>query len=225
MKTVSVVIPAYNEEQRIVQTIRSVKKISGVDRIIIVNDGSSDQTAMLSRAEGVLVIDLVKNKGKGGAMNASLPYIDTDVVAFLDADLGSSACEAGKIIQPVLNGTVDLCIASFPPPKKKGGFGIVKRTAVWALRRAGMSEVNAPLSGQRAMTREVLQAVTPFHEAYGVELGMSIKALARGYKIAEIPTMMGHNETGRDMQGFLHRGKQLLDVLRVIIIGTGGNKI
>jgi len=146
-------------------------------------------------------------------------------VAFLDADLGSSAGEAGKIIQPVLDGTADLCIASFPPPKKKGGFGIVKRTAVWALRRAGMSEVNAPLSGQRAMTREVLHAVTPFHEAYGVELGMSIKALKRGYKIAEVPTMMGHNETGRDIKGFLHRGKQLLDVLRVIIIGTGGNKI
>lgn len=225
MKTVTVVIPAYNEEERIVETIRAVQNIPGIDQIIVVNDGSSDQTAMRSRREGVLVVDLKYNLGKGGAMNAALPHIYTDVVVFLDADLGESAGEVCKIIQPVLNGIADICIAAFPAPPKKGGFGIVKGTAAWALRRAGMVEVNAPLSGQRAMTREVLRAITPFHEAYGVELGMSINALMQGYKIMEVPTTMGHNETGRDLQGFLHRGKQLVDVLRVIIMEKGGKWI
>jgi hypothetical protein len=88
-----------------------------------------------------------------------------------------------------------------------------------------MGKVNAPLSGQRAMTREVLQRVTPFHEAYGVELGMSIRALLQGFKILEVATIMRHNETGRNLKGFLHRGKQLLDVLRVITKETGGKRI
>ncbi len=222
MKTITVVIPAYNEEARIVDTLQAVQTISGIDRIIVVNDGSTDRTSEWARAQGVTVLDLEKNCGKGGAMNAVVPMIETDVVAFLDADLGVSAAEAGKIIEPVLKGQTDLCIAAFPPPSKKGGFGLVKGTAASAIRKAGNIEVTAPLSGQRAMTREVLAAVTPFQEAYGVELGMSITALRKGFRLMEVPTTMSHNETGRDMKGFLHRGKQFYDVVRVIMRQTRG---
>jgi glycosyltransferase involved in cell wall biosynthesis len=168
-------------------------------------------------------VDLEVNRGKGGAMNAVLSLLDADITVFIDADLGSSAAEAYKIIDPVLNDRCDLCIAAFPLPAKKGGFGMVKGTAARAIRRVGNIEVTAPLSGQRAMTREVLQAVTPFEEAYGVELGMSIKALQRGFRLLEVPTTMSHNETGRDLRGFLHRGKQFMDVLRVIRKETRGS--
>ena len=222
MKQVTVVIPAYNEEKRIVQTLQAVKSLDGISRIIVVNDGSDDQTSFLARKEGVLVLDLDSNRGKGGAMNAALPLIETDIVAFLDGDLGESAAQAGKIIQPIMDGQTDLCIASFPPPTKKGGFGIVKGTAVWAIKKVGKMEVTAPLSGQRAMSREVLQAITPFHEAYGVELGMSLKALRMGYRIMEVPTTMKHNETGRDLKGFIHRGRQFIDVVKVILMVTRG---
>ena len=76
-------------------------------------------------------------------------------------------------------------------------------------------EVNSPLSGQRAMSKEVLSALTPFHEAYGVELGMTLKALAKGFRVQEVMTTMKHNETGRDLKGFIHRGKQFVDILKV----------
>ena len=72
------------------------------------------------------------------------------------------------------------------------------------------------------MTREALLALTPFHEAYGVELGMSIQALQKGYRLMEVPTTMKHNESGRDLKGFLHRGRQFLDVVRVIRRETRG---
>lgn len=222
MKTITVVIPAYNEEARIAETLKAVKSLHGIDRIIVVNDGSSDQTAVRAREQGVEVLTLPANRGKGGAMNAVIPLIETDVVAFLDADLGASAAEARKIIDPVIAGETDLCIAAFPPPTKKGGFGLVKGTAARAIKKAGNIEVTAPLSGQRAMTREVLYALTPFHEAYGVELGMSIKALQKGFRLMEVPTTMKHNESGRDLKGFLHRGRQFLDVVRVIRRETRG---
>jgi hypothetical protein len=149
-------------------------------------------------------------------MNAALPYVNCDLVVFLDADLGSSAKEAVKIIQVVADGLCDLAIAAFPPPTRKGGFGLVKGTAAWAIRRAGKMEVTAPLSGQRAMTRKALEMLSPFDEDYGVELGMTIKALALGLRVMEVPTTMSHKETGRDIKGFLHRGKQFLDVIRVL---------
>ncbi|MGE5390604.1 MAG: glycosyltransferase family 2 protein [Deltaproteobacteria bacterium] len=216
MPNVTVVVPAYNEEERIVRTIEAIRTVPAVDRILVVNDGSSDNTSTMAREAGAEVIDLDPNRGKGGAMNAALPSLYADVIVFLDADLGNSAAEVGKIIEPVLAGRCDLAIAAFPPPTKKGGFGLVKGTAARALRRAGMPDCTAPLSGQRAMTAAVLKAVTPFHEAYGVELGMTIQALEQGLRVMEIPTTMSHNETGRDLQGFLHRGRQFWNVLQVL---------
>lgn len=214
--TVTVVLPAYNEESRIMDTLKAVKSLSLVDEIIIVNDGSTDRTAEQVREMGITLIDLPTNQGKGGAMNAALPYVNCDLVVFLDADLGSSAKEAVKIIQVVADGLCDLAIAAFPPPTRKGGFGLVKGTAAWAICRAGKMEVTAPLSGQRAMTRKALQMLSPFDEDYGVELGMTIKALALGLRVMEVPTTMSHKETGRDIKGFLHRGKQFIDVIRVL---------
>ncbi|NLB89359.1 MAG: glycosyltransferase family 2 protein [Syntrophomonadaceae bacterium] len=218
MKSITVVIPAYNEESTISDTIQAVKELDNISKIIVVNDGSTDNTAeIIKRFDDIELIDLKVNRGKGGAMNSSLPYIDSDIVVFLDADLGSSAKEAYKIIEPVLQEKADLAIAAFPPPQRKGGFGFVKGTAAWAIRRAGGIETKAPLSGQRAMTKEVLKAVTPFSEAYGVELAMTINALRQGFKVIEVPTTMKHNETGRDLAGFIHRGKQFVDVLKVIM--------
>lgn len=214
---ITAVIPAYNEEERIISTIEGVKKVEEINRILVVNDGSTDRTSEMVRKAGVELLDLPVNRGKGGAMNASLPYLeDADIVVFLDADLGETAREASKIIKPVLEGKADLCIAAFGPPAKKGGFGLVKGTAAWIIKRTGDLDAVAPLSGQRAMTKEVLKEVTPFKEAYGVELGMTLSALRKGFRVMEVPTCMRHNETGRDLKGFMHRGKQFIDVLKVI---------
>lgn len=214
--TITVVIPAYNEEERIVDTLRAVKGLNQIDDIIVVNDGSHDHTADRVKAEGVTLIDLPGNQGKGGAMNAALPYINSDIVVFLDADLGKSAAEAEKLIEVVRADLCDLAIAAFPPARRKGGFGLVKGTASWAINRAGKMEATAPLSGQRAMNRRALAMLSPFDEDYGVELGMTIRALAKGLRVMEVPTTMSHKETGRDLKGFLHRGKQFLDVIRVL---------
>ncbi len=220
MKSVMAVIPAFNEEQTIRSTISAVQVVEGISKILVVDDGSNDRTADISREAGVEILLLKHNCGKGGAMNRAVELIDTDVVVFLDADLGETASQAGLIIKPVLEGEADLCIAAFRPPARKGGFGLVKGTARRAIKKLADIEVNSPLSGQRAMSREVLRAVTPFHEAYGVELGMTLNALAHGFRVKEVLTDMKHNETGRDLQGFIHRGKQFLDVIKVINLET-----
>ncbi|HQA08246.1 MAG TPA: glycosyltransferase family 2 protein [Syntrophomonadaceae bacterium] len=217
MKTIWAVIPAYNEAESIGRTIRALQAIPSIDKIMVVNDGSTDATADEVRKTGVYLLDLPYNMGKGGAMNKAVGEVDADIVLFLDGDLGDSASQAELILKPVLEGQADLAIAAFPPPKRKGGFGLVKKTAAWAIQRAGNLQSKAPLSGQRAMTREVLEAVLPFDKSYGVELGMTIRALRKGFRVVEVPTEMSHKETGRDLQGFLHRGRQWWDVLKVVI--------
>lgn len=221
MKTVSVIIPAYNEEERIANTLRAIKERGFATEIIVVDDGSRDRTVEIAQAEGVKVLQLACNRGKGEALNQAVPHAKGDIIVFLDADLGGSAGQGELLLGPILEGEADLTIARFPRPKKKGGFGLVKRLAAWGIRQAGM-EAGEPLSGQRAMTRQALLTLLPFSSGFGIEVGMSIRALRQGYRIEEVDTTMSHAETGRDIKGFIHRGKQFLDVLKVIIKETKG---
>lgn len=201
-----------------------MQSLPEVGRIIVVNDGSNDETAEVASNLGIEVLNLERNVGKGGAMNAAARLVDSDVIVFLDADLGPSAMEAGKIIAPVLAGDTDLAVAAFPTPAHRGSMDLVRKTAAWAVRRASGLESIAPMSGQRAMTRQVLDAVLPFNEGYGVELGMSIRTLLKGFRLLEVPTTMVHRETGRDMEGVMHRGKLLLDIVRTSIIELKGKR-
>ena len=217
MAYICAIVPAYNEEKTIKTTLQAIKNIDLINHVILVNDGSQDRTAEIARQEGVEVIDLPSNHGKGEAVNIGLRHINADIAVLLDADLGASAIEAGKIISPVLAGQADLCVAAFPPPTRKGGFGLVKKTAAWVIKHYGGFDSAAPLSGQRALNRKALEAVTPLAGAYGMELAMTLKALRCSCKVIEVPTEMKHNETGRDWAGFKHRGQQFIDILKVII--------
>lgn len=213
MKRVSVVIPAYNEAERIASTVRAVQEIPEVDEIIVVDDASTDDTASLAAEAGATVIKLPANQGKGAALNAGVAAATGDVVVLLDADLGATAREARSLILPVLRGEADMTVARFLATRKKAGFGLVKGLARAGIRYFTGLEVTAPLSGQRALSREVLRHVVPFARGYGVEVALTIKAVRKGFRIQEIPLAMHHRDTGRDLRGFLHRGRQFRDVL------------
>ncbi|MHB9094450.1 MAG: glycosyltransferase family 2 protein [Eubacteriales bacterium] len=213
---VSILIPAHNEEKYIAETIAAVSKLPEVNEIIVVDDASVDDTARLAVAAGALVISLPENLGKGGALNKGLSSVDGDIIALVDGDLGATAREISRLIAPVLAGEVDMTIAKFPRARKKGGFGLVKGLARKGIKFFTGIEVLAPLSGQRVMKRKVIEALGGFESGYGVEVGMTIDVIRRGFSIREVEVNMTHAETGRDLRGFLHRGKQFAHVARVL---------
>ena len=211
---VTVIVPAYNEAKRIGNTISSLKKALAIEtRIIVVDDGSQDDTAGVAAQSGAEVFSMPQNSGKGEALNKGLQFVETQAVAFIDADLEYTAGEAAKLIQPVLDGKADMTIARFPKAKKKGGFGIVKGSSRWIIRHYTGLTMESPLSGQRVMTRELLKAIGNMPSGYGVEIGLTIMAAKKGFRVIEVPVNMYHNESGRSVSGFLHRGKQLWHVL------------
>ncbi len=216
-KRVSVLIPAHNEQERIYETVRSAFSIPGVSQVVVVDDASTDSTAQLAEKAGATVKTLKVNGGKGAAMNAGAPLVDGDVVLLLDGDLGGTASGAAPLLEPVLNGEADMTVAIFPPSGKKGGFGLVKGLARGGIRYYTGLEMNAPLSGQRAMNRKTFQSVLPFAEGYGVEVALTVKAAVNGFRVKEVTVFMSHKETGRDLKGFIHRGKQFNDVLRTLL--------
>lgn len=214
MTAVVVVIPAHDESERISDTVRAAIAIPGVTRCIVVDDASSDDTAARAEVAGAKVVRLVHNVGKGAALEAGASRAeDADVVLLLDGDLGSTAQEGAKLLEPVLAGHADMAIARFPRPEGKAGFGLVKRLARFGIASMGGGfQAEAPLSGQRALTRECLASTRPFATGYGVEVALTVRALRRGMRIVEVPTTMTHAATGRDLKGFVHRGRQFVHV-------------
>jgi len=221
-KKVIALVPAYNEENRIKDTLISLSQIDTIERIYVVDDASSDSTADNAEASGAEVIRLRRNLGKGKALNTALSSIENyDVLLLIDCDLGESAKEAYKLIDPVVNEKADMAIADFPKPQVKGGFGLVKGLASWGIKKYGGLSVKEPLSGQRAISKEVMQAVGKFDGDFGVEVGLTIDAARKGFKVIEVDTKMSHAETGRNLAGFVHRGKQFYHVLKAIIRRLG----
>jgi hypothetical protein len=218
--SVIALIPARDEADRIAATVAGACSIDGVDRVVVVDDGSTDATATLAEDAGAEVLRLDANMGKGAALDAGLQTVrgDADVLLLLDGDLGESAAQGSALLAPVLDGSADMTVATFPRPAGKAGFGLVKGLARAGIRRlggpAGRSfPAAAPVSGQRAMTRACWDAVTPFAFGYGVEVALTVRALRRGMRVLEVPTTMTHAATGRDATGFAHRGRQFLHIL------------
>lgn len=226
-KIVSVIVPAYNEEKRIINTLVALNEINLIDNIYVIDDGSTDNTYInASSTLNTKVIRQPSNKGKGVALckGIELTIKNSDVIIFVDADLEKSAKDIEKLIHPILENKADVTIAKFPPAKRKGGFGFVKKLAKEGVYINTGVRIDTVLSGQRAFKKEVLEKINKVYTGYGIELGMTIDILNKGYNILEIPVNMHHNETGRNLSGFIHRGKQFWQILIVLIPKTISRK-
>lgn len=226
---ISIIIPAYNEEANIGKTILGIQDcfLKEIDEditqeIIVVDDGSKDKTYDEARKLDIQVLKLDTNQGKGGALRAGLKLASGDIIAFIDADLAESSYEVHRILIPIIQEKADVTIARFKPPKKKGGFGFVKGLASFGVRLYTGKNIKSVLSGQRAFRREVLEDIGTIPEGFGIEVGMLIDILKKGYTVLEVKTDMTHDVTGRDIKGFLHRGRQFIDIFKVLIGKLGG---
>jgi glycosyltransferase involved in cell wall biosynthesis len=218
--TVVALIPAFNEEALVADTVAAVASHGIADRIIVIDDGSTDDTAARARESGAEVVSMGANQGKGAALDAGLETAGDgwDIMLMLDADLGESASQAELLAEPVSSGEADMSIATFPKPSGKAGFGLVMNLARQGIRDLGDPDFDAqaPLSGQRALNRTCVATVTPFAFGYGVEVALTVRALRSGMKVLEVPTTMTHAATGRDLSGFMHRGRQYVHVRRAL---------
>lgn len=107
---VTAIIPALNEERTIADVIRAIRACSLVREVIVVNDGSTDRTAIIAAAAGARVLTQ-KNVGQGAAIARGVQESTTDIIMTADADLlGLTAAHVTMLINPVLNGGVDMTV-------------------------------------------------------------------------------------------------------------------
>jgi len=216
LNDVTILIPAYNEAAFIQQTVKALGGLPHIREILVVDDGSNDNTAALAKQAGAQIISQPVNQGKGSALNRGLKAAKGAYVCFVDADLGGSAAETVKLYSPVRDKKADLVIASFPKPRIKGGFGVATKIAKLGLYIYTGTKFLSPLSGQRAMAMETALELAPFANGFGVEVGLTIDASRKGYRLLEVPVDMHHREGKRNLSGFRHRGRQCYHVARVL---------
>ncbi|AIF69537.1 dolichol-phosphate mannose synthase [Palaeococcus pacificus DY20341] len=183
---ISVIIPAYNEAKRIGGVLSRIPDF--VDEVIVVDDGSGDETSEVARSFGVKVIRLNENQGKGAAMSAGIEEVSGDIVVFMDADGQHKPEEIIKLLKPIVDGKADFVVGS-RMIKTQGKRPFIRKLSNFlstALIRLKLGvNVKDTQSGFRAIKREFLPQIES--KRYEVETEVLIKAVKKGARVKEVP--------------------------------------
>jgi glucosyl-3-phosphoglycerate synthase len=200
----TVLVAARDEETVIAETVAQLRATFPDAEVIVADDGSRDGTADAAEQAGAVVLRLAR-RGKGQALSAAERAAPPGRLVLCDADL------VGKLT-PLVNGRGDLNVAAFAQ-RVGGGFGIAKGVARGLIELLGGIAAREPLSGQRFLSPAARQACFPVAPGFGCEVRMTIDAARAELDVREIELPLAHRATGRNVGGFLHRARQLRDVV------------
>lgn len=198
MTMLSVVIPAYNEEDGIEEITNRVLAVQpaledkGVDELelIVVDDGSRDQTAEIaSQIEGVTLVQHPSNRGYGAALKTGFSMSNGDLIGFLDADGTYPPEYFPELCDVALNGA-DLVIGSrmagaeseMPLTRRIGNLFFANLISL-----IGRQRISDSASGMRVFKREVLEKIYPLPDGLNLTPVMSTRALHEDIQMAEVP--------------------------------------
>jgi dolichyl-phosphate beta-glucosyltransferase len=211
--TYSIVIPAYNESSRLRPTLdtllRYVHDQQWDVEILVVNDGSKDDTAQVVREYGkihpeILLLENPGNRGKGFSVRNGMLHARGDICLFTDADLSSPIEEAQKLLAAI-NAGADLAIGSRwlkaelqteRQPLYRQAFGRIFNLVLRVV--LGMRFVDTQC-GFKAFRREAVQRIFPLQkiERWGFDPEILYLARRAGLKVAEVPVVWAHSEGTR----------------------------
>jgi hypothetical protein len=200
----SVLVTARDEEERIGGTVEALRRRFPEAAIVVADDGSRDRTAAVAEAAGARVIRL-ERRGKGQALTMAETKLEPGPLLLCDADLVGD-------VQPLARTRADLAIAAFGV-SAGGGFGLAKRASRSLIRLRCGFVAREPLSGQRWLSARARSVVFPVAMGFGVETRMTIDAVGAGLEVEELDLVLEHRATGRDLRGFAHRGRQLVELV------------
>jgi len=192
VKMVVAAIPAYNEEVTIGSVV--LKALKHVDKVIVVDDGSSDKTADIARAAGAFVISHDRNKGYGAALKTCFEIarkINADAMVILDADGQHDSDEIPIVLAPVISGEADIVIGSRfinkninnnIPIYRKIGIRILNLITGVAGKRVSDSQ-----SGFRAYSKRAIDIINLTENGMGAGSEILLLANKNGLKIVEVP--------------------------------------
>jgi hypothetical protein len=198
----TILVAARDEEDAIAGTVRLLRARFPEAEVIVADDGSRDATAARAEASGATVLRLPR-RGKGQALSAAERAAPPGSLLLVDAEVrGDLGALVGR----------GLRIARFAR-REGGGFGLARGAARALIELRSGFRAEEPLSGQRRLDARTRAAVFPLAPGFGAETRMTIDAVRAGIEVVEMEVDLSHRATGRDLRGFLHRGRQLAHLL------------
>jgi glycosyltransferase involved in cell wall biosynthesis len=222
-----IIIPAFNEAANLGSLLASIHSHQPGADIVVINDGSSDSTAEVARAEGVDVLDLPFNVGIGAAVQAGLLYALRNgyrVAIQVDGDGQHPASEIAKLLGRLDQGDCDVAIGSrfFERTQYRGS--LVRRAGI-----AIFSGVNTLLlgrrisdstSGFRAFNRRAMQFLAADYPHDFPEPESIVTLCRNGFRVAEVPVDMMPRQGGRSSITLVRSIYYMLKVMIAIVVGA-----
>lgn len=209
------IIPALNEEERIVNVINQVKKY--IDNIVIVDDGSSDRTYEVSRKEGVVVLRHAINRGQGASLQTGNKYAlehGADIIVHFDADNQFKASEIEDIIKPIKENNYDVVFGS-RFLEKKSNIPKFKKNIILPLARVINKvffniKLTDPQSGFRAMNSKVARKIVIENDRMAHCSEILHKVFKNKFRVKEVPITVSYHEFGQKLSGGIKIIKDLI---------------
>ena len=219
-ETIKVIIPAYNEAKSIGKVITALPPF--VNEIIVVDNGSTDETAINAQQLGATVLTEIIS-GYGNACLKGVHYINeqkthTDIVVFIDGDYSDYPEELSKIIAPIIEKDIDFVIGTrVKNLRAKGSMQPQQIFGNWLatfLMRVFFKSRFTDLGPFRAIKHDVLQSLKMQDPTYGWTVEMQLKILKKKYKYLEIPVSyrnrIGVSKVSGTLKGSIFAGIKIL---------------
>jgi len=214
-------IPAYNEEQHISDVVKS--SLPHVDRVVVCDDGSTDNTAKVARDAGATVISQ-KNLGYGAAISTLFEYArkeNAQIMVTLDGDGQHNPDQIPLLVNAILSHNVDVAIGSRfldnstkAPGYRKTGIKIITSASNYGTN----FKVSDSQSGFRAYGKNAIDAIHPTEQGMSVSTEILLKISNKGLSVAEVPITVSYDGDTSEQHSVPHGVAVLANTLKYVSI-------
>ena len=190
---IAILIPCYNEELTIAKVVRDFHAELPDAQISVFDNNSTDNTVARAREAGAHIA-YERRQGKGFVVQSMFAQIDADIYVLVDGDDTYPAAEVHKLIEPIIQGKAEMIVGSRLLPSSESEFRLLNKLGngfflqvINSIFKVKLSDV---LSGYRAFSREFVKSIPVFGGGFETEVELTVKALARGYRITELPVRL-----------------------------------
>ena len=220
-----VAIPAYNEEKFIAEVVHKARIFA--DEVVVVDDGSQDDTYRVAKAAGALVLSHRVNKGYGEVIRSCFRAAktnDADILVTIDGDNQHNSEEISAIVAPILNNEADMVIgsrflttikqASIPRYRKLG-----IRLITWLYNLNSKNKISDAQSGFRAYSRKLLNDIYTTEKGMGISIEILLKARERNFVIEELPISCSYHAQSSTLNPTYHGLNVTMTMLKLVMMG------
>ena len=233
-KKILLVIPAYNEEESILNTFKMVENYNKKNKVnldvMVINDGSKDNTKLVLEKYNIPHINLICNLGIGGAVQTGYKYAldnNYDIAIQFDGDGQHDVNYVEDIIKPIIDNEANMVIGSRFVEKNKKGFksSAARRMGIkiisFFIKIKTSKKVYDVTSGFRAIDKELIQLFSYSYPYEYPEPISTVNAFKNGYKITEVPVVMKEREKGKSSISSWKNVYYMINVVLSIMLMKG----